>query len=261
VEALEGRSLPTVLAPVSVAPGVVQFSTTGTGNNTLNIFDDGAGNLSFSTSATGKPTVVKGGPVHEIIYNAGPGSDTFNYSMLKGASLTEHMELLVHLPPNGNKGFTATFGTPNKPRVPGSAGTPGVPAVGAKGVNIARTGRLDIRILGSHFKDNATLNYAGVVRGDLRTTYRDAQGGRGPIAQGKDGDKVTIKLDLIRGSTGTVHPRILGGVGNDNLSLVVKKHRPTDSVQIFAEGALNGGGGINKGASSFPPTTEINIQT
>src|SRR5262249_48071901 len=76
VEALEDRSLPALVGPTLVAPGVVQFTATGSGNNTLNIFDDGVGDLSFSTSSTAKPTVVKGNPIHEIIYNAGPGSDT-----------------------------------------------------------------------------------------------------------------------------------------------------------------------------------------
>ena len=259
LEVLEGRSLPTVLAPISVAPGVVEFSTTGTGNNTLNIFDDGVGDLSFSTSSTAKPTVIKGGPVHEIIYMAGPGSDTLTYSMLNNAELTEHMKLLVVLPPNGNKGFTATFGTPNKPKVPGSPGTPGTPAVGDKGVNIARTGRLDIEITGSHAKDNATLNYAGFVKGHLRTIYRDPQGGGGPIAHGKDGDKVKFVEDIQRHSTGTVSSLELGGVGNDNLTLVIKKHRPTDSVRIA--GLLDGGGGLNSGASSAPYIREINIQS
>jgi hypothetical protein len=260
LEALEERCVPTVSTPTA-SGGVLVINTTGTGNNTVVLTDDGMGDISFANSSTAKPALIKGGPIHEIIYNAGPGSDTFTYSMVNNAELTEHMKILVHLPPNGNKGFTATFGTPNKNRVPGSAGTPGTPAAGAKGVNIARGGRLEIAIIGSAFKDNATLNYAGAVKGDLRTRYRDPVQGGGPIAQGKNGDKVTIKLELLRGSTGTVHPRIRGGVGNDNLTLVVKTHRPSDSVRIFGEGALNGGGGINKGASSFPPVTEVNIQS
>src|SRR5262249_46848576 len=250
---------PALVGPTLVAPGVVQFTATGSGNNTLNIFDDGVGDLSFSTSSTAKPTVVKGNPIHEIIYNAGPGSDTFSYNMLNGARLTEHMKVLVVLPPNGNKGFTANFGAPPKPKVPGSAGTPATPGVGARRVDV--TGTLDIEIEGSRFKDNATLNYAGVVKGDLRTIYHDPQQGNSPIAHGRDGDKASFVLNLIRGSTGTVHPKVQGGAGDDNLTLIVRKRRASDPVQIFGIGALNGDGGLNKGVSFWPPISEINIQT
>jgi hypothetical protein len=263
VEVLEDRRVPALLPPVAVAPGVVQFSATGTANNTLNIFDDGAGHISFSTSSTAKPTALsaaKFGPsIHEIIYNAGPGSDTFTYNMINGAALAEDMKVLVVLPPTGNKGFTANFGAPPKPKVPGSPGTPPTPGVGARRVDV--TGRLDIEIEGSRFKDNATLNYAGVVKGDLRTIYHDPQQGNGPIAHGRDGDKVTFVLNLIRGSTGTVHPKVQGGAGDDNLTLIVRKRRASDPVRIFGIGALNGDGGLNKGVSFWPPISEINIQT
>ena len=257
LEALEDRTLLTVAPPVVVSPGVVLFTTSGTGNNTLNIFDDGKGDISFSTSSTAKPTLVKGGPVHEIIYNAGPGSDTFTYTMTNNAPLTEDMTVLVHLSPTGNKGFTANFGVPPKAGVLGSPGTPGTAAVPAKPVDVA--GRLDIRIVGSPFKDNATLNYAGEVTGHLRASYRDPQQGGGPIAHGKDGDKVKYVLDILKGSTGKVFSKVQGGVGDDNLTLVIKKHRPRDPAQI--SGVLDGGGGLNSGASAFPFVTETNIQS
>ena len=67
--------------------------------------------------------------------------------MLNEARLTEHMKVLVVLPPNGNKGFTANFGAPPKPKVAGSAGTPATPGVGARRVDV--TGRLDIEIEGA----------------------------------------------------------------------------------------------------------------
>jgi hypothetical protein len=257
LEALEDRSLPTVLAPVVVEPGVVVFNTSGTGNNTLNIFDDGVGDLSFSTSSTAKPTAIKGGPVHEIVYNAGPGSDTFNYSMVNNAPLTEDMTVLVHLPPMGNKGFTATFGTPPKPPVLGSPGTPGTGPVAAKPVDVA--GRLDIRIVGSPFKDNATLNYAGKVTGNLRASYVDPVQTGGPRAAGKNGDKIKFTMDILRDSTGTVFAKERGGVGNDSLQLAIRQ-RPR-SPRVHITGLLDGGGGLNSGASSFPPTREFNIQS
>ena len=88
LEALEDRALPTVSAPIVLSPGVVEFNTTGTGNNTLIITDDGMGDVSFATSSTAKPTAIKGGPVNEIIFNAGPGSYTFTYTMTNNAPLT-----------------------------------------------------------------------------------------------------------------------------------------------------------------------------
>jgi hypothetical protein len=259
LEALEDRTLLTVSAPILVSPGVVQFNTTGTGNNTLIITDDGKGDISFATSSTAKPTAIKGGPIHEIIYNAGPGSDTFTYNMANNAPLTEDMKLLVHLPPNGNKGFTANFGTPPKARVPGSPGTPGVGAVVAKPVSVARGGSLDIEIVGSPFKDNATLNYAGTVDGHLKATYFDPVQTGGPRAAGKNGDKIKFMMDILRTSTGTVFARERGGVGNDSLQLAIRP-RP-HSPRVHITGFLDGGAGINSGASSFPPTRELNIQS
>ena len=258
LEALEDRSLPTVVTPTA-SGGVLVINTTGTGNNTVVLTDDGMGDISFANSSSAKPALVKGGPIHEIIYNAGPGSDTFTYTMTNNAPLTEHMKVLVHLPPNGNKGFTATFGTPPKLPVRGSPGTPGTGPVAAKPVDIAKGGRLDIEIVGSFAKDNATLNYAGQVDGNLKATYFDPAQTGGPRAAGRDGDKIKFTEDILRHSTGTVFARERGGVGNDNLTLVVRR-RP-GSPRVHITGVLDGGGGLNSGASSFPPTTEFNIQS
>jgi hypothetical protein len=264
VEALEDRLVPAVNAPVVIAPGVVVFSATpaSSGSNTLNIFDDGVGDIKFNTSSTGsgsQSSLPKGtGPIHEIIYAASTGTDVLNYKMLNNATLLEKMQVVVLLPHAGNKGFTANFGTPFKP---GTAGAPGVPAVpGTQPVPVNVGGDLDVSIFGSPNKNNATLVYAGTVTGHLTTQYRDPQLPMQPHAHALAGSKVSFTLNLEPHSTGHVHPKILGGIGDDSLTLFVIKVRPSDPVRIDGAGALNGGGGVNSGSSALP-ITEVNIQS
>jgi hypothetical protein len=168
------------------------------------------------------------------------------------------MQVVVLLPKAGNKGFTANFGTPFKPGTTAAPGVPGVPGTQPVPVNVG--GDLDIGIFGSPNKNNATLVYAGAVTGRLSTLYMDPQHPTQLHAHALAGSKVSFTLNLEPHSTGHVHPHILGGIGDDSLTLFVIKVRPSDRVRIDGAGALNGGAGMNIGFSALP-ITELNIQS
>jgi hypothetical protein len=121
-------------------------------------------------------------------------------------------------------------------------------------------GDLDVSIFGGPNKNNATLVYAGTVTGHLETLYRDPQIPMQLHAHALAGSKVSFTLNLEPHSTGHVHPHILGGIGDDSLTLFVIKVRPSDHVRIDGAGALNGGAGMNSGSSALP-ITELNIQS
>jgi hypothetical protein len=266
VEALEERLTPAVASPKVLAAGIVEFSATpaSSGSNVLNIFDDGFGDITFNTTSNGsgsRTSLPKGaGPIHEIVYVPSTASDVFDYRMLNNAPLLENMQVVVLMQSPGNKSFTALFGTPSIAGTPGAPGVNGTPSTPAVPVNVR--GTLGVTILGSPYKDNVTLSYVGIVTGQLSTVYRDPQHSTLPkvLAQTLDGDKVSFTLSLLPGSTGHVHPKIQGGIGNDALTLFVFKKRRTDPVRIDGVGALNGGPGINSGFSE-PPITEVNIQS
>jgi hypothetical protein len=265
VEALEDRRVPAITGPIVVQPGVIAFfaSAAASGSkNTLNIFDNGFGNITFNTTTTtGKTTAVpaKAGPtIHEIIFNTSTTTDVFNYIMVKNATLQENMTVVVNINANGNKSFTGNFGVLAVPAVPPAPGVPAVPKVPSVPVNVA--GRLEVDIFGSTLKDNVSLTYDGQVTGHLITNFFDPQKPHHLHAHAQEGDKVSFLLVFEPGSTGVVRPKIKGGIGDDALTLFVNKLKHSDKVKVFGLDALDGGAGLNSGFSA-PPITEVNIQS
>jgi hypothetical protein len=235
---------------------VVEFNATtpASGNNTLNIFDDGHGHLRFNTtSTTGTTTALPAalGPViHEIVYNASGGTDTLTYNMLNNATLQEDMHIVVALPRGGNKGFTLTMGIPRKNVVPSSPGVPAVPPVPAKPVNIS--GHVQIDITGSPRPDNVTLSYAGVLTDRLDAFFRDSGIPRQKHPHAADGDKISYTFTMSPNSTGKIDPGIRGGPGDDSLTLFVYGTHKSPRLRVLGRPQINGGGGINTGLSVLP---------
>jgi hypothetical protein len=263
VEGLEERRVPAVLNPTCPGVGVVVFSATApsSGNtNTLNLFDNGAGGITFNTGKTTDPAKALpsacGPVIHEIIYNASTGPDAVTYNMLKNASLQEDMQIEVVLPSAGNKGFTLTAGTPKTPFTPGSPGTPSKPPVFGVPVNIA--GSLTVDIFGSINPDNATINYAGKLNGHLNTSYVSPHR-TGPRAHGLDGDKVSFNFTPLANSHGVLRPKMRGGVGDDAFFLIVSNLKASPGLRVTGNPQVNGDGGNNTMTSGPASITGINV--
>ncbi len=271
LEALEDRSVPAVVGPIvsRTDPGTIAFIATnppGTTSNTLNIFDNGTGVITFNTTtATGKQTALPKGAaaqIHHIIFFASGGTDKLNYIVPKTSALFEHMQVDVIIPVTGEVGFTGTFGVAAVPFNPNTGG-PGVePAMAVPSTPLNIAGELDINIFGNVRRDNVTLNYDGRVNGILNALFLDPQGPHLPHAHGQEGDKVSFNFVLEAFSTGIVHPRIHGGVGDDAFTLFVRKLRPKDHVHILQSHAVSGGGAtLLQQAQGFGGTNTATLGT
>jgi hypothetical protein len=290
LEVLEDRRVPTLTIAASpvgmpgkpVIPGtpvmlvINNASSSSSSTTNVTITDDGKGDVTVTSSTvstvdTGKgdTTATTAGPtlkaanVAVIDYLASPGTDNFNYRMTNPATqLTEKMDVEIFLPVTppplplkGNKAFSATFGLLATPFVPATAGTGAKAGVPAAHVDVM--GHLIIDIHGTPAADNASLVYAGRVTGRLDVIYDDGPAG---TMSNEDGDKISYSVQLTKGSTGQVFPRMTGGPGPDLLTLLVQKRVASDTVHVHGNRVLNGGlsgTGLNQ-CVSLLPITEIN---
>jgi hypothetical protein len=286
VEALEDRTVPAVTfltgpgyTGTCGGGGEVQFRALSAPSGTsfaLDLYYQNNGTLSyqvetttgvgsvFATTTKGPVATAPCGAVNQIDYVASTGTDTVKFFMADVAGKPSATPLKVPLAfnvtlPGNNKGFTATFGTPTRAPVPVSAGSPPKALVPGTFVNIAPGGSLKIHIDGTHVVDNATLNYAGRVNGSLDARYIDPQGPNTKFGHDHDADKVTFTFNPTRHSGGTLHPKVLGGVGDDNLFLVVQQPGRSPRLKVPGAPQINGGLGLNT-CASFPPISEVRCQ-
>jgi hypothetical protein len=276
VEVLEDRTVPAAppqaaFVPTCSSPGSVVFTANSAASGfafQLNLIDNGHGGITytigqtaFGVTTTGKSTALPaacGPTISRIQYNASTGSDSVTYSMANNVRLEEDMSLVFVLPATGNKGLTVTMGTPFKRFVPGSAGTPAKPPVLAKPVSV--DGHLLINFVGSPVQDNATLNYAGQLKGSLRALFADPQRGKHRHPHANEGDKVSFTFNLSPASAGRLLPRIQGGLGDDNLTLLVLGTKKAPRTKLQGAPEINGGKGNNT-CFSVPPVSEVNCQS
>lgn len=276
VEVLEDRTVPAAppqapFVATCTGPGSVVFTANPAASGfafALNLIDNGQGGITytigttaFGVTTTGKPVTLPaacGPTISHIEYDASTGNDSVTYSMANGARMEEDMSLVFKLPATGNKGLTVTVGTPSKRFVHGSAGSAPKPPVLAKPVDV--DGNLLIDFEGSPVEDNATLNYAGQLHGSLRAFYRDPQKGEHRHPHANEGDKVSFTFALSPSSRGTLLPKLQGGLGDDNLALVVLGTKKAPRTKIQGAPEIDGGKGSNT-CFSVPPVTEVNCQS
>jgi hypothetical protein len=110
-------------------------------------------------------------------------------------------------------------------------------AFNANGVNVDATSRLNLETCFGAGNDSVTLNYSGLMDGELD----------GLMQTGAGNDTVTVNVTLAQGSTGRVDVHADGGLGDDTMTMNVydQSNPGGPSTLALLEAVLNGGLGQN----------------
>ena len=237
VEQLEDRCVPAcIISQAGVAPNIALTITGDDAVNSIQISDDGAGNITVTCDGVLSPVVAG---VKDIIANSKGGKDTVFYTLTGDLQAGQTRNLKVDLG-DGNDNFLAqainnadVLGTAALSiNVKGNLGNDRIRFRLADDFDVNATGTLNIGASGGAGDDRLSLVQLGQISGVCNVALK---GGAG-----RDGAGASFALDSS--SAGTVNATVNGNADDDLLTLILTAG---ENFTGTLTGSAKGGVGLN----------------
>ncbi|MCI0702031.1 MAG: hypothetical protein L0241_13190 [Planctomycetia bacterium] len=233
-EHLEPRDCPAIFT----LGGLLVVVGTG-GADTVNITDDGAGNI--TASLNGDEETATG--IQAVTVLTFGGNDTVNYTL--DGDQTGRRAVLVDAG-SGDDTVTLTAGNINGQFAFLANGSAGADTLSEVNCDVAAGAVLAIALGGGIGNDTITGTAAGEIDGYFALS----------LSGGAGNDTITGEVDVAGDSTGQVVAVVSGGFGDDNLTLNVTGDGLTELQTLIA--VLSGGLGTDT-ATATDNVTQIGV--
>jgi hypothetical protein len=248
VEQLEDRCVPAcTVTPTGVAPNVVLTILGDNANNSIQISDDGNGNITVTCDGVASLPVAG---VRDIVVNGRKGRDSVFYTLTADLAAAQTRNVTVDLG-EGNDLFLAQainnadiMGTAALSfNIKGNLGNDHIRFSFTDDFDVNAAGILGILVNGNEGNDRIALVQLGAIDGNFNLAL-NGNAGR---------DRVGASLNLDSSSAGVVNAVVRGQADNDLLTLLLTTG---EGVTATLTGKVSGGGGINTAVATDGVTVQ-----
>ena len=243
LEPLEDRLLPAVKLIPNAATGRLVIRG-GNGDNRIRIIDNGTAGVNNVTVVVNHRTMLPNITVTGIVVREGAGNDTVTYNLNGTLATGTSRTVIADLGPL-TSAFAAKLHSGLNTRsnltlqVNGGIQADNISVSATAGIGIANGATLNMELTGGPGDDTISTNYRGLLVGAINLFEEGSAGN----------DLLQNQVTLNPGSLGSYSAQVFGGLGDDTVTMHVRKIVATDRASVTA--TLDGGPGNNTAVASL----------